>query len=173
MDRPFAFIRLSMVVIEYHVTLGGKQAPESADRADLFLPPYTNCSVRHDRESANEVCCAIGEHLGSNRDPPLARQTGQAQEYDPLVRLPTAEHQFAKVFVLSDQNHGLTVSSCKNVKIGYAGGQFGNVVNFISRAAESVHDLSLDALVREVSYSSAYRIDHIKAEDISGVLDRR
>ena len=158
---------------EYPATVGRKQAPEPADRVELFLLPYTNSSVRHDRESANEVCCAIGEHLGSNRDPPLARQTGQAQEYDPLVRLPAAEHQFAEAFVLSDQNDGLTVCSCEHVKIGYARGQFGNVVNFISRAAESVHDLSLDALVREVSHSSAYRIDHIKAEDISGVLDRR
>ena len=58
---------------EYHVTVGGKQAPEPADRADLFLPPYTNCSVRHDRESPNEVCSEIGEHMGSNRDPRLCR----------------------------------------------------------------------------------------------------
>jgi len=158
---------------EYPATVGRKQAPEPADRVELFLLPYTNSSVRHDRESANEVRCAISEHVGSNRDPPLARQSGQAQEHDPLVRLPTAEHQFAKVFVLSDQNDRLTVCSCEHDKIGYARGQFGNVVNFISRDAESVYDLSFNALIREVSHSSAYRIDHIKAEDVSGVLDRR
>ena len=130
-------------------------------------------SVSHDREGASEVCRAIGEHLGCNRDLPLPRQSGQAQEHDPWTRLPTAEHQFAEVFILSNQDHGLTVCSCEHVEIGCSRSQFRNVVNFISRAAESVYDLSLDALVREVSHSSAYRIDHIKAEDISGVLDRR
>jgi hypothetical protein len=37
----------------------------------------------------------------------------------------------------------------------------------------AVHDLAPDALVREISHSSAYWEDHIEAKDVDSVLDRR
>ena len=73
-----------------------------------------------------------------------------------------------------DEDRFLTVRSCEHVRIIRAWwGYLGNIINLISRLTKRVHNLALDALVREVSHSGAYWKDYIEAKDVHGVLDRR
>jgi hypothetical protein len=96
------------------------QRLQASERAGLLWAPHANSGVSHDRERAREVCCAIGEHLNGNRNLPLSRESGQAQEHDTWVRLPTSEHKLAKVFAFGDQDYGLAVCQCEYVKVGRA-----------------------------------------------------
>jgi hypothetical protein len=80
----------------WHRTLGSAGA-------GLLWAPHANAGVSHDCESTREVCSAIGEHLNGNRNPPLSRKSGQAQEHDTWVRLLASEHKLAKVAQRSRQ----------------------------------------------------------------------
>jgi hypothetical protein len=82
-------------------------------------------------------------------------------------------YKLAKVFVLGDEDRRSSVRSREHVGIGRSRGQLGDPIYLIAPATESVHYLALDALVREVSHSSADGIDHIEAKDVNRVLDRR
>jgi len=51
------------------------QRQQASQRAGLLWAPDTNSGISHDRESAREVCCAIGEHFNGNRNLPLSRES--------------------------------------------------------------------------------------------------
>jgi hypothetical protein len=72
-----------------------------------------------------------------------------------------------------DEDRFLTVRSREHVRIIRAWGYLGNILNLGSRLTKRVHYLALDAFVLEVSHSSAFGEDHIKAKDVDSVLVRR
>ncbi len=81
-----------------------------------------------------------------------------------LFLLHSAVHQFTEVFIPGDKDRFPTVHSREHVRIIRAWGYLGNIINLISRVTKRVHNLALDALVREVSHSGAYWKGYIEAK---------